>query len=233
MNASQHATLDMLQAQLQSNDPEITVEASGKGVKISFAAERLSFHHSFVSGPLAQRAGQSNQMLLKACNNKQRNLLKVLDLTAGWGADSFMLASAGQDVMLLEQNALVYATLAYSLALLETHETGADAANHMTVMHVNALDYLRALPPDHDFDCMFLDPMFPARKSSAKPAKEMQILQALTDNLEIDACFELALQKAHKRVVVKRPAKAVALNDLKPDLSYREKTVRFDVFLTA
>jgi len=33
--------------------------------------------------------------------------------------------------------------------------------------------------------------------------------------------------------VIKRPAKAVNFNDVKPDLVYREKTIRFDVYLTA
>jgi hypothetical protein len=34
-------------------------------------------------------------------------------------------------------------------------------------------------------------------------------------------------------VVVKRPAKADRLTALKPDIVYREKTIRFDVYLTA
>ena len=63
--------------------------------------------------------------------------------------------------------------------------------------------------------------------------KEMQILQALTVNADIDSSFELALGKARKRVVVKRPAKAARLGNLKPDLVYREKTIRLDVYLTA
>ena len=75
--------------------------------------------------------------------------------------------------------------------------------------------------------------MFPAHKSGAKPAKEMQILQALTDNSNIDACFELALAQARKRVVVKRAAKAAALELRKPDLVHRARTIRFDVYLTA
>jgi 16S rRNA (guanine1516-N2)-methyltransferase len=73
--------------------------------------------------------------------------------------------------------------------------------------------------------------MFPERKSSAKPAKEMQLLQKLTGNLDVLDCFELALQKATNRVVVKRPAKAETLTQRIPDLTYREKTVRFDVYL--
>ena len=59
----------------------------------------------------------------------------------------------------------------------------------------------------------------------------MQILQYLTSNVAIDQCFEIALQTATNRVVVKRPAKAPALTTLTPDLVYREKTIRFDVYL--
>lgn len=61
----------------------------------------------------------------------------------------------------------------------------------------------------------------------------MQILQRLTDNHGIELVFELALAKAQKRVVVKRPAKAGNLAGIKPDIVYREKTIRFDVYLTA
>ena len=74
--------------------------------------------------------------------------------------------------------------------------------------------------------------MIPNHKSTAKPAKDMQILQHLTDNKNIEECFELALQKARKRVVVKRPAKSRPISSLVPDLVYREKTIRFDVYLT-
>jgi hypothetical protein len=61
----------------------------------------------------------------------------------------------------------------------------------------------------------------------------MQILQALTDNKNIEACFELALARARKRVVVKRAAKAAPLGQHKPDLVQRARTIRFDVYLTA
>ncbi len=75
--------------------------------------------------------------------------------------------------------------------------------------------------------------MFPDHKSSAKPAKGLQILQKLTLNQDIEKCFGLALQMAGKRVVVKSPAKSSPVSDLEPDLVYREKTIRFEVFLIA
>lgn len=103
----------------------------------------------------------------------------------------------------------------------------------MRVENTEAGAYLQAPETPVDLDCIYLDPMFPSHKSSAKPAKEMQILQRLTDNRGIESVFELALAKAQKRVVVKRPAKAGNLAGIKPDIVYREKTIRFDVYLTA
>ena len=105
-------------------------------------------------------------------------------------------------------------------------------AARLSLLTAEAGAYLRALDDAHAFDCVYLDPMFPAHKSGARPAKEMQILQALTRNRDIETCFELALSRARRRVVVKRPAKAPPLTEAKPDIVYREKSIRFDVYLT-
>jgi len=125
---------------------------------------------------------------------------------------------------------LIHAILAYSLDRLRASEKGETIAPRLALQQANALDFLRQCKSG-EFDCIYLDPMFPIHKSGAKPGKEMQILQALTDNQNIEKCFELALARAGKRVIVKRPAKAGRLTELKPDLVYREKTIRFDVYL--
>ena len=233
MNAPDEGVLTALLARASSQVPELRVQPNQNGVEISQPEAKLGFEHSFITGPLPTRARQSTQALLKACNNKQRNIDRVLDLTAGWGIDSFTLAWHGQQVTLLEHSELLFAVLAYSHSRLTADSLeSATVANRMSIKNINSISYLQSLDTDHGFDCICLDPMFPRRKSGAKPAKEMQILQTLTTNAEIDACFELALQHAHRRVVVKRPVKAARLSDLKPDLVYREKTIRFDVYLT-
>ena len=157
----------------------------------------------------------------------------MLDLTAGWGVDGYTLARHGQRVTLIEQNALIQAIVAHSLAQLAADPVGSKFAGRLSIEAIDAKRYLQNLPEDHEFDCIYLDPMFPAHKSTAKPAKEMQILQALTENTDLEACFELALKQARKRVVVKRSARAEPLGQHKPDLVQRAKTIRFDIYLTA
>jgi 16S rRNA (guanine1516-N2)-methyltransferase len=223
---------DGLQQLARASGYDLRISIDAHGVKIELADLQLRFHHSFISGPIVKRASQTNQLLLKACNNKQRNIHRVLDLTAGWGVDGYTLARHGQSVTLLEQNKLVHAVVAQSLAQLALNSATADIAARMAIEQFDAKHFLQN-QVKAEFDCIYLDPMFPAHKSSAKPAKEMQILQALTDNSNIEACFELALAQARKRVVVKRAAKAAPLEQHKPDLVHRAKTIRFDVYLTA
>ncbi len=233
MNPSTEAALTLLKTHAETAGASFLFAATEEGVEINYAAHNIRFKHSFLSGPYARRAGQSRQALLRACNNKQRNIDTLLDLTGGWGIDSLSLATHGQQVTLLEQNRLVFAIVAYSLSCLEATLAGGSLSGRITLHRVNARDYLQCLGSDQGFDCIYLDPMFPSHKSTAKPAKALQVLQALTENRDIDACFELALQTARKRVVVKRPARAAKLGDLEPDLVYREKTIRFDIYLTS
>jgi 16S rRNA (guanine1516-N2)-methyltransferase len=230
----QHERLaqNILQCLAKCPVPALDIETDDEGVLVNLVESQLRFHHGFISGALANRARQSTQAIIKSCSNKQRNIATILDLTAGWGADSLTLAGNGKRVTMLEQNQLVYSIVAYSLNRLGATTAGSTLAKRLAIENTSALDYLLAHAEAEGYDCIYLDPMFPAHKSGAKPAKEMQILQALTGNIDIETCFETALQKARKRVVVKRPAKAPNISALKPDLVYREKTIRFDIYLT-
>jgi len=232
MPLSSPAAAEFLQQIARASRQDVRIDADTRGVRIELPALQLQFVHSFISGPLAKRASQSTQLLLKACNNKQRSIHRILDLTAGWGVDGFILARHGQQVTMLEQHQLLHAIIAHSLAQLALTQTGESIAQRLNLEQANAKHYLQNLAPTEHFDCIYLDPMFAAHKSGAKPAKEMQILQALTDNTDIESCFELALSRAGKRVVVKRAARAPTLGASKPDLVHRAKTIRFDIYLT-
>ena len=219
---------------ISDSDLSITVNESGIQVAWIGESQKIEFTHSFHdTGQFYNRITPVNQGLLKACNNKQRNIRTLLDLTGGWGLDSFILAQHGKQVTMLEQNKLLHSIISQSLNNASQHSHTASAASRIELILANSADFLRTLDNSRPFDCIYLDPMFPEHKSGAKPGKEMQILQKLTENLDIEDCFETALSSALKRVVVKRPAKSPALANRKPDMTYREKTIRFDVYLTA
>ena len=216
-----------------SGDYGLDVEPDSHGVTITLQQPALVYYHSFVSGALARRARQPGQALLRACGSKRGRIGSVLDLNAGWGADGFTLACHGRRVTLVEWHPAVYAILEHAWQCLAASDAPDNPAKRMHIVHDQALNYLESAASAQRFDCVYLDPMFPARKSGAKPGKEMQILQVLTANADIEACFAQALRTASKRVVVKRPLKAPGLSAGRPDFVLREKTVRFDVYLTA
>ncbi len=193
--------------------------------------QKTCFTHSLTDPKLHKRASQKNQLLLKACNNKKRDIHSVIDLTAGWGRDSFILATHGQHITMIEQNSLIFMCLNFLLNIVKHDHPDEKVYQQLKLINENSVEFLSS--KDTGFaDCLYLDPMFPAHKSSARPGKELQILQLLTSNLNIEALFELALEKAKYRVVVKRPIHATTLSDRKPDIIYKEKTIRFDVYLT-
>lgn len=207
---------------LQIEDNEISLSSEINQQKTRFA-------YSFLDPKLHKRADQKNQLLLKACNNKKREIHSVVDLTAGWGRDSFILATHGQQVRMVEQNTLIYSCLDYLLKTAQQEEDNA-VYQRLSISHQNSLDFLKTQDPGV-IDCFYIDPMFPSHKSTARPSKELQILQLLTENQDILELFEQALNCARCRVVVKRPLHAPTLTEIKPDIVYKEKTIRFDVYL--
>jgi len=196
----------------------------------SISQQAICYQHSFLDSKLISRANQKNQALLRACNNKKKTINTILDLTAGWGKDSFMLASQGHQVQMVEQNVLLAACLKYLISIA-VKEDNHSACQRLEIVQENSLSLLRRGDAPIA-DCIYLDPMFPSHKSSAKPGKDLQMLQLLTLNQHIEDSFLLALQLAGHRVVVKRPLHAPNITEQKADIVYKEKTVRFDVYLT-
>lgn len=167
---------------------------------------------------------------------------KVLDLTAGLGRDSFVLASLGASLLMLERHPIVFALLEDGLARARAHvldrvlgETDqdnlADILSRVSVAGRDAVGYLQALDGRSKPDVIYIDPMFPTRDKSSKVKKEMQLFHRLvgTDD-DSFKLLTLALEKATYRVVVKRPAHAPFLAEQKPGYSLKGKSTRYDIY---
>ena len=80
-------------------------------------------------------------------------------------------------------------------------------------------------------DIVYVDPMFPLRKKSAKVKKEMQAFHAIVGtDPDADDLLANALAVAQYRVVVKRPAGAGFLAETKPNYSLEGKSTRYDIY---
>ena len=99
-------------------------------------------------------------------------------------------------------------------------------------MHLVHADFLEFPLAASSFDVVYLDPMFPADRKSAKSGKGMFLLQELLGYDSDEATLlSKAREVASKRVVVKRGKLSPQLAGAKPDICFRGSSSRFDVYL--
>ncbi|MEZ4606358.1 MAG: class I SAM-dependent methyltransferase [Deinococcales bacterium] len=157
--------------------------------------------------------------------------LKVIDATAGLGKDSFVLASLGVEVVMLERSPLILPLLQDALALAQQDPQLSSIVKGLRLIHGEARQIIPQLKPH---EVIYLDPMYPDSPKRALPKKEMQIflklLRGVTDD---DTLLELALAHALKRVVVKRPRHAPHLAGKAASFSLEGESTRYDVYLTS
>tara|TARA_R110001592_G_scaffold83616_1_gene247595 strand:- start:37227 stop:38081 length:855 start_codon:yes stop_codon:yes gene_type:complete len=171
---------------------------------------------------------------------------QILDMTAGLGRDSFVLASLGASLVMLERNPIVFALLEDGLTRARegvlNQSCEDDVADLSSVLSrissvgIDACTYLNQLEEQHSSDekypdVIYLDPMFPVREKSSKVKKEMQLFHQLVGTDEDGSeLLSLALEKVKYRVVVKRSAHAPFLAEQKPGYSLKGKSTRFDIY---
>eukprot|EP00977_Amphora_coffeiformis_P009869 scaffold2276_cov160-Amphora_coffeaeformis.AAC.7 len=181
---------------------------------------------------LSQRV-QSGDLLVKAASPKDAH---ILDLTAGLGQDSLLLAMAGaKQVSMVERDPIVATLLADGLRRLHvlseqgndnvTRERTTCLLRRLSLKPGESIDMIRELAssatwPDKAPDIVYLDPMFPARKKSASVKKNIQLLHGILESQDVDESarleeeallLQLSLGIARRKVVVKRPIHAPTL----------------------
>ena len=142
------------------------------------------------------------------------------------------MASIGCEVTALERSLVVAALLENAVQRIAQRQP--DVAARLRLQCMDALDYLAVLaseqrdPPD----VIYIDPMFPPRRSKTVERKPMRVLRSLVgEDADATALLDRARQVARKRVVVKRPLRAEALDDVAPDLTFKGNAVRYDLYL--
>ncbi|MGH1469668.1 MAG: class I SAM-dependent methyltransferase [Cellvibrionaceae bacterium] len=196
----------------------------------------------FVHGKLGYRLrhNEAKPLIAKAVGIKSGVLPSIWDLTAGLGQDGFILAKLGCEVQMFERNAIVHCLLQDGLlrANHSASELNDDVLrallDRLSLVSEDAINVLSeaannaAIPKP---SVIYLDPMFPDRKKTAKVKKGMQLFHQLVGrDSDSDKLLELALHVAESRVVVKRPKGASVLAGQEPSLQFHGKTLRFDVY---
>ena len=187
----------------------------------------------FIGGPLNYRinfGGGIKQTLAKAVGIKSGIRPNIIDATAGLGRDSFVLASLGSHVTLIERSQIMHDLLADGMKKASRHGGKlSEVVARMKLIHGDAIEIL----PQISTDVIYIDPMHPPRQKSALVKTEMRQLRAIVgedlDQLEL---IKTALSTNCSRVALKWPAKSPLPNSL-PECSHQlsGKSVRFDIFI--
>ncbi len=157
----------------------------------------------------------------------------VLDATAGFGQDAWLLASLGCRVTAVERAPAMAILLADALRRAASAQpkitariklVRADAGRHLEVH--------RQKTQQDRIDVVYLDPMFPPKRKAAKPRKQMVLLsQIVGPDRDSDTLFATAMAYPVKRVVVKRPLHAPPITPTPdPVAVHAGKSHRFDVY---
>ncbi|MEX2489227.1 MAG: class I SAM-dependent methyltransferase [Pseudomonadales bacterium] len=189
-------------------------------LRIDFTSPRLAH----------RRATSSRKAPLARATGAGRNV-HVLDCTAGLGRDSFMLASFGCTVTMVERSPVLVQLLEDALDRA-IYTDVSSIVGRMKILEANAIELLQGLKEAPDV--IYLDPMFPPRSKHAKVKGDMQILQRyLGPDRDTRILIDTALATRCHRVVIKRPAHGAAIAELEPTFTLKGKTSRFDVFITS
>lgn len=186
----------------------------------------------FGAGRFGYRAARfgRNEPLLRAVGKSRARPLHIVDATAGLGQDSFLLASAGSYVTLIERSSAVHAQLDEALARARADAGLAETIARMTLLYGDA----RTVLPTLKADVIYVDPMHPERKKSALVKEPMRLLRDIVgDDRDSAELIRIALDNNPGRVVVKWPAKA-SLPDMIPAPSheFKARTTRYCVFIS-
>ena len=190
----------------------------------------------FINGPLAYRrrhGGGRRQPLARAVGLKGGVNPAVLDATAGLGRDAFVLACLGCSVHLVERSPVIAALVRDGLErAAQDPDIGTMVRERLRLTVADSRLLLAGLGESERPDVIYLDPMYPHRSKSALVRKEMRLLRGLVgDDPDAPALLAAALRCARRRVVVKRPRLAPALEGPRPDMSITAENTRFDVYV--
>ena len=189
---------------------------------------------SFIEGPILHRLKYGKgrgQNLAKAVGMKFNKNRNIIDATAGLGYDSFILASLGAKVTLIERSQKIYELLQNGID--EGISFGGEIEkiiNRMELLFGDSKDILPKLTPE----VIMIDTMYKDRKKTALVKNNMRLVREIvgpdSDYIEL---LKVALNCAKNRVVLKQPRYAEPIKEIrKCSHQILGKTIRYDIFMT-
>ena len=202
-----------------------TLEYSQNTLKVLYENQKPIFV-DFMDSKVRQQVSKTNRKstFAKALGLK-KNQQHLLDLTAGFGKDSYVVSKYFSKITWVEQNPIVYLLLKDGLKRLS--EANSEEASKFELVLADAKSYLSGVTHSPAvslyFDFMFWD-------KKAKSNKDMFFLKHITQNdplTDVDEILSLALQSKSERCVLK--AKAYK-GSMTPKHIYEGSTIKYYIF---
>ncbi len=191
----------------------------GKLVYISSEFGRMSFDfEELMTYHQRQKYAFTKEPLYRALGLKGELKREVWDVTCGTGKDSILIKHFGAKLTSFERHPLIFLLLQDALRRfpLDFELKFKEARFHLEELSAP--------------EVIYFDPMYPSKKKSALPRKEMLIFKEIVgEDLDAREFLDWATTKALDRVVVKRPLEAPPLKE-KPAASYTGKSTRYDMY---
>lgn len=174
---------------------------------------------------------KKNEALYKALGIKANYFPSVVDATAGFGKDAFLISFWGCYVMMIERHPVVAALLKDGLQrAYENKNIGCWLKKRLHFIFYDSFKMLEI--PIFQPDIVYLDPMYPINKKKLLPKKNMQFLRKIIkNNSNYKELLNISRKFARKRIIVKRPIYAKPLSNEKFEFSIKNKNHRFDIYL--
>lgn len=230
----QEALLNSKYAALAQDD--IIIAFSDKGAGLSLVREGklsplcLDFEHTAYRQRLL-RGGRQKEAVSRAVLQGIADGALIFDATAGLGRESMILAHAGGQVLSFERQVPVWIILYDALERAKKSRFFP-----FTLPKLHDLGTIKDYKVDADHpqpEVIYYDPMFPERESDAQVKKDMFFFQqVIGHDSDTEEFLRYALTLASKRVVVKRPSFAPAIEqaDLKCAYAVDGGQCRFDCY---
>jgi 16S rRNA (guanine1516-N2)-methyltransferase len=198
----------------------------GKLYLVHLNGQRFTIDFDENKNDYSRKSPKGGQELLTKAIAGEKKCKTVLDLTAGLGIDAVFLSQNGFQVTALERNPMLYRLLANAVETTTRQEL-----SELRVILSDSRKFLAELPEDHLYQVAYYDTMYPEKKKSALPRKEMQLFRELVGpDEDSEEVLKLCLEKKFERVLVKRPLKA---EPILPQVvhSFKGTSVRYDLYI--
>ncbi|MDP7006080.1 MAG: class I SAM-dependent methyltransferase [Phycisphaerales bacterium] len=216
----------------QPTEPKHILYFGDLGVELRSAERPSKKGYRIDFNKIDRRVGSGNlskkNILPKAVGGTNNT---IVDATAGLGFDAARMAMVGFNVIAIERSPVISIMLRDGLWRAgQIPELSEKIGGRLSLVEGDS----RCLLSNYcGVDVVYIDPMFPPkRKKSALPPGKIQTLQTIVgfeNQDESEQLFNLAMESAINRVVVKRPIHAPAFKENHVAV-HKGKLVRYEVY---